>query len=403
MRDVSPLLSNRNPSKVEKKHNPALDGVRGLAIALVLLCHGTYYFIPSSYRSVWLINSLTVGWMGVDLFFVLSGFLITGILLETVDAQNRARSFYARRVLRIFPIYYLVLVSFVVARFFFSSVRNVVPFDGWRDILAYFAYFPNWLPLWHNGQLPISVIAHFWSLGVEEQFYFIWPFIIWRLRNPRKMLVLAVSGCVLMLVLRFALMLRFGSGIWYMSLPMTRGDGLLMGAGIAAWTSMGKRVRPSVALLAFVVGAGYLIVMSVRNPQFWDVNQGFWLLTLGLSAVPLMWGATVATAAMPDSSLLALWRLRPLRTLGKYSYGIYVYHVPIYYAGYWTVLERFRIHGHLSNVFALVSLGCVMLASLGVAVLSYHLIEARFLRLKSYFAPVSHERVQESRLVTVRA
>src|SRR5208282_2425862 len=152
----------------------ALDGVRGLAIVAVMLTHISIQQVP---LHPLLRGTLALGWSGVDLFFVLSGFLITGILLDTRQCPNYFRSFYARRVLRIFPLYYGFL-TFALLVFPYIVSPDFMPAPSHRWL--YVCYVANWLPhaQWH-------VLSHFWSLCVEEQFYFIWPLLI-LLVSPRR-------------------------------------------------------------------------------------------------------------------------------------------------------------------------------------------------------------------------
>ena len=171
---------------------PELDGLRAIAIILVFLHHSRAQLPVVNMTTFYLGWYFGQGWMGVDLFFVLSGFLITGILLETRETSNYFTGFYARRVLRIFPLYYLVLTAVIVG----GSLLNVpkitatlpVPQDRW----LYFCYLMNWVGLW-RGHFGANSIGHFWSLAVEEQFYLVWPLIVWMVR-PRTVRGLPVDS-----------------------------------------------------------------------------------------------------------------------------------------------------------------------------------------------------------------
>src|SRR5687767_2907742 len=159
---------------------PALDGLRGIAIILVMLHHFTYYR-PNSGIDAQIASVLFFGWAGVDLFFVLSGFLITGILLDTRDSKRYFSTFYARRTLRIFPLYYLVLLlAFVVLPKFPALHPVLLGQVGPVDLPP---QWPYWLYLtnfsiadggWVHGWVDVA-----WSLAIEEQFYLVWPLMIW--------------------------------------------------------------------------------------------------------------------------------------------------------------------------------------------------------------------------------
>jgi len=172
---------------LSRRNLPGLDGVRGLAILAVMLTHISLQTIA---LNPMLRGLFALGWSGVDLFFVLSGFLITGILLDTHQCANYFRSFYARRVLRIFPLYFgFLTVALLVFPYVVSPEFMPAPSHRWM----YVCYVANWLPhaQWH-------VLTHFWSLCVEEQFYFIWPLVV-LLFGPRRLLPL-IAGLELTMV-----------------------------------------------------------------------------------------------------------------------------------------------------------------------------------------------------------
>jgi peptidoglycan/LPS O-acetylase OafA/YrhL len=212
--------ASRAPATARPNHVwvPALDGLRGLAILIVVLYHcRTVGRPPRAIASLF-----EIGWTGVDLFFVLSGFLITGILLDSRSASNYFSSFYARRVLRIFPLYYLALSLVLLG----GSLRLLPSGDHAGTPAWYFIYAQNW------KFVDVPFLGHFWSLAVEEQFYFLWPLIVY-LFPERRVLQIAIAGSVIAIPLRSVLL---SSGInpnyiyWN---TFTRMDALLMGAACA--------------------------------------------------------------------------------------------------------------------------------------------------------------------------
>jgi peptidoglycan/LPS O-acetylase OafA/YrhL len=173
---------------------PALDGIRGIAILCVMLYHFTFYggIEPTLIVDKVYYHTALVGWFGVDLFFVLSGFLITGILYDTASAPQYFRNFYARRVLRIFPLYYGTL-----AVFFFLIPLVIDISDTFeellRDQLWYWSYLVNVqiaLEYWPS----FFALGHFWSLAVEEQFYLVWPLVVFFLK--RRSLIAICVVCI---------------------------------------------------------------------------------------------------------------------------------------------------------------------------------------------------------------
>ncbi len=169
-------------------HLPALDGVRGLAILLVLLFHFVAQTTVTNRFEAAVNGVLSYGLLGVDLFFVLSGFLITGILYDTRDDPAYFRSFYMRRVLRIFPLYYgvLAVVFFVIP---LVPVLRGSEIAGLRDRQAWAWLYGVNVYLAIQGAWDLSYLTHFWSLAVEEHFYFVWPLVVWMLASKPRILM----------------------------------------------------------------------------------------------------------------------------------------------------------------------------------------------------------------------
>jgi peptidoglycan/LPS O-acetylase OafA/YrhL len=218
-----PVGDNASPAAFVSSHKfTALDGVRGIAILAVFLHHNAWRIAPTNKFQIILSGLMTLGWSGVDLFFVLSGFLITGILLDSRRAKNYFLSFYVRRALRIFPLYYaFLLIAFALFPSLVASDWLPVAGDRW----IYFCYLTNWLALW-KGPWRHSVLAHLWSLAVEEQFYLCWPLLVWMLRPTMLFSALLVGEGSLI-----------GGRIWWLlvhgpsqAVANLRMDGLLLGA-----------------------------------------------------------------------------------------------------------------------------------------------------------------------------
>jgi peptidoglycan/LPS O-acetylase OafA/YrhL len=203
---------------------PSLDGLRGIAILLVFLFH----YFPRDHRDP-LSALASLGWSGVDLFFVLSGFLITGILTDTRDAPNRFKAFYLRRILRLFPVYFVAVSIVVVGTHFLRGYRN------WMDI-PFFFYGSNIVELLpHSVSIfpPYFNCQHFWSLALEEQFYSIWPFVVFFVPSRRTLIRVCVCGILGALTLRvIATALGLPLFVSYIELP-ARMDSLLIGALLA--------------------------------------------------------------------------------------------------------------------------------------------------------------------------
>ncbi|HYP87615.1 MAG TPA: acyltransferase [Polyangiaceae bacterium] len=371
-------------------HVAELDGVRGIAIAMVMALHFICSQVgePQS-RVEQLAGRLTAyGTWGVDLFFVLSGFLITGILWDTRGSGRYFASFYARRTLRIFPLYYATLLVLIVLvpRGLLERVApdalEIRALQGWL-----WPYLTN-VYIAKSGGFNVPYISHFWTLAVEEHFYLVWPFVVGLLARSAVLWVSIVAAVA-------ALSLRIVAGYvgWneYVPLVLTpfRLDALCIGAclalavrGPAGFAGMGR-----IAKLGLVASAAGVLATSL-----WHVVRPAAVPALPAreTFLALMFGFAIVLACWADGPawFKALLRLRFLRLLGKYSYGLYVFHGIIAFA--------FVRHGTLGFFARLVgshSLGLFVQAAFGsvvsmlIAWLSYEYLESRFLRLKVRFEP----------------
>ncbi len=341
-------------------------------------------------------RAASYGVWGVDLFFVLSGFLITGILDDARSQPRYFTNFYARRSLRIFPLYYLVLTSVVLLNCLGAS-RYVPELSQISEVQAWFWTYTVNFYLPHTGDFSVPYISHFWSLAIEEQFYLAWPWLV-GLSSRRQAMRAAVGLSVLALVLRIVLPLGGLDRLYPMLLTPCRLDALCVGAWLAlairdeGWAARVARRAP----LALTIAGGlvallsvWLILLEKADPTLHAVRG---------TAVAVFFGTTICLAASHDGPRLLKSFLRAgwLRSLGKYSYGLYVYHGILGW------------HFHHIDLFAVCTtavgsrwLGLLTSASLGVglslaiAVLSFHCFEAPFLRLKRFF---NYERTSKSTL-----
>jgi peptidoglycan/LPS O-acetylase OafA/YrhL len=360
---------------------PALDGLRGVAVLLVLTFHFAHIGGAGGAVERALLGATRAGWAGVDLFFVLSGFLITGILLDARGGQGYFRAFYARRVLRIFPLHYAYLaVLFLVLPLLLPAVDVRRDTQGWL-----WSYLGNVLFAREGGFHASPFTGHFWSLAVEEQFYLLWPLVVWLL--PRRRLALLCLGLVAgAFALRFAIhRTTFNATAAYVLTP-ARMDALGMGALVAVavreptWWPRARRAAPGVlAAAAAAVGAVWArqggLFGGDPAVQVW----AFGPLAAGFAAVLVL---ALDGAGSPAFTRGLSWR--PLRTAGKYGYGLYVLHYPAFLAleaaGITSGVLAGRLGGRVAGIAAFVALaGAVSFAG---AWLSWHALEKHFLRWK---------------------
>jgi peptidoglycan/LPS O-acetylase OafA/YrhL len=350
--------------------------LRGAAVLAVLLHHLSFYCPVNSAFAERLKNVLYGGWCGVDLFFVLSGFLITGILLDTKHAENYFRAFYARRALRILPAYYAALTILVLAAKGSAVLDAALPLR--QNRILYFFYLNNWWALMHGKWSP-NILGHFWSLAVEEQFYLFWPLMPWLLPRQKVALV-AIAGFVLAPVIRVVLYAHWGAIRDIVENPICRMDTLLMGAllaGIVRSSKDAKRCRQLLPFLALAL-AGTIAAASSSDSARAEL--------LIFSALALAFGSVVLETFLTRNLSTKLQRILcfpPLRFLGKYSYGMYLYHIPLLWV--WVTCVPALKPMQSLPAFILFSCGVTAL-TIAVAKLSFDYFEIRFLNMKPKFA-----------------
>jgi len=364
---------------------PALDGLRGIAILLVMLHHFTYYR-PTEGTDALIGSVIFFGWTGVDLFFVLSGFLITGILLDTRGSERYFTTFYARRTLRIFPLYYLVLfIAFVVLPRFPALHLVLMGQHSSPPQWPYWIYGTNFLIAdrgWVHGWVDIS-----WSLAIEEQFYLIWPLVIW-ISPPRAVAVLCAAIIVAEPVARVWARESMMQALPLYVLTWFRLDGLAVGALLAVAQRSGllpslDRWAP-VVIIAAVAG---LIAASIWGGHTWWWNRQ--MQQYGYSLIAVTAGAMLVTAInRPADSLWprmlsAGW----LRAFGKYSYSLYLTHAPVMRAVREYVFnpEDYPTLAIAPWIGQVLFYGAATAPAFALAWLSWRLFEAPILRLKARF------------------
>jgi peptidoglycan/LPS O-acetylase OafA/YrhL len=369
-------------------HIPVLDGIRGTAILAVLLFH----FIAPENRNG--LANATVSWvfaygsLGVDLFFVLSGFLITGILYDSRTDTHYFRNFYMRRLLRIFPLYYGVLVVIFLAlplvpQLRLSELTALQAHQAWAWLYAVNIYLAI-----HDGWV-LSYIEHFWSLAVEEQFYLIWPLAVWLLAaRPRLFLAFSFLTAAASFVGRIAASLAGAGPVVTEVLTPFQLDALAIGGFLAVYLRQPGGEAGARRLMAPLSIAGLALLVIQFSARHLTLH-GSALEAVRGGAFHLLLAALLLKGLLghASSALSRFLRSRPLALLGKYSYGLYVYHhfFSYYFASHHTDLllaARLRCS---SMAALLLQAGAGIAASVIIAWLSYEFFEKRFLRMKRYW------------------
>jgi peptidoglycan/LPS O-acetylase OafA/YrhL len=367
---------------------PGLDGVRGIAFLLVFFLHTDYIYI---------------GWVGVQLFFVLSGFLITDILLrmkEKFSAGDYFKKFYGRRFLRIFPLYYLyLLIMFVVATILISYDYHKNYMELFKEQIPYaLAYVYNFYNASSSFSGESSLIGHLWSLSTEEQFYIFWPLLI--LLTPKKHLkklfvAAIVAGPLFRMAVSFIFKyydLQFLNPDYMIVtyvLPFSHLDAFGLGAFISRFEIPRARVQFFILLLLLpVIG----FATTYWSTGEWGASTAFgfpWPLGGDMKQI---WGYVYLNyiftlfiyLVVREKFLVRILDNRFLSYLGKISYGLYVYHFAIV----WFV-RRIRDLGIQEQVAKPLSLVISAVLVYTVAAISYRYFEKPILDLKDRFFPLS--------------
>jgi peptidoglycan/LPS O-acetylase OafA/YrhL len=367
----------------------ALDGLRGIAVLLVMIFH---YCEPLYHKQTIfskIVFKLThFGWCGVDLFFVLSGFLITGILLDAKGSDRYFSTFYIRRTLRIFPLYYGILaICFLVVPLFgnYKSIEDNAVVSHQQALWCYYTNIDIVRHGWvENGDY--LNMSHFWSLAVEEQFYIVWPFIVWVC--SRRMLI---GTCVICIcgALLFRTWYAYGLGNTAAAslLMQCRIDALAWGA-LAAMFVRGARGATSIerpAKCMLFISAFVLISICVKFRCF-PAGEPL-VLTIGLSALAIFFTALVIVAVLSTSQSWfgRVCRNDALRSTGRIAYGLYVFHYLIHpFLLPILTFSGFHVPYVLAAIMYLLS---AFAAAFTISWLSWHMYEKHFLRLKDRLAP----------------
>lgn len=311
---------------------PELDGIRGVAIVLVLIYHYAIqtYTMPTGSLGYYVLMPGRLGWTGVDFFFVLSGFLIGGILLDARDSRNYFRVFYTRRFFRIVPIY----AVFLFCLFVLAGVNNahLLPGRAWvtKGLFPWYTYaffLQNFWIAFGNSWGP-SASSITWSLAVEEQFYLTLPFLV-RFLNRKRLIQILLEGLILAPVLRTMLYALWPTALnsWFVLMPC-RADALLFGvlAAIALrdphsklWLENHRKL-----ILASILTLAALVPVLTK---MYFAPYGLLTASLGLSCIAALYTTILVYALLFSSSIIGrLLRLGWLRWLGGIAYGVYLFH-----------------------------------------------------------------------------
>ena len=314
----------------------------------------------------------------MHLFFVLSGFLITGALLDSKKSPNYYTSFFGRRVLRIFPLYYLMLIAVLVIWPLVGTQEERL-----RETAQYQA--PLWLFL-QNWTMPLGYdvkgLSHFWSLAVEEQFYLVWPFVVMRL-STRGLVKVCAALVVIALAVRSVFWGIGASPEWSYSFTICRMDALAMGAALAALLRMPGSVEYFERNRRAVLGVAFIVPVACALITHDYYREGLVTQIVGYPLLGAAFAALILIAVLDSGErngwLIRAMNMKWLRACGKYSFAMYVFHFPLNRYVFAPMVE------HAGHVRMMLYAIAMIPVSFVVGFLSWHLIEKHFLKLKKYF------------------
>ncbi len=397
--------ADKPKAPTDRFYVPQLDGLRFCAFLLVFIHHIAILqicFGPRSPLTPYILRLQQFGWCGVDLFLVLSAFLITTLLLLEYDRHKdiSVRGFYLRRMLRIWPLYYLMTAAsfylFPLLEFYappWASVHHVGMIKEYA--LPYFTLFGNYAA-GAKGYPPVMTLAVLWTVTLEEQFYLVWPLLFWALLRVRRGFWWITLGALLALSVGLRMYLRTHTAhpyIW--TYTPARLDPLLMGIAVAIWRHR-HAARPGWLFPALKTLLGGAIVGTITLGPGIETHSKWvvWQFLATAVGFALILDAVLSLQRNPFSWILSR---RPLVWLGKLTYGLYVYHI----VGMQLADRLIRVlhPAHWPKtpaVSALLRFTLALGLTLLLAALSYRLFESHFLRLKDRFSRVKSRPVAKS-------
>ena len=371
------MTDRANPARTEgsgASHRTALDGVRALAIIGVMLVHAGAPGFGS-------------GWIGVDLFFVLSGFLITTLLAMESSASGTIAyvPFMARRALRLMPAYFVYALFITLLVWAWpDSVRSEN--GGWNAAgftAALWTYTINFVPqggIW-NGQ---NLTVHLWSLAVEQQYYLVWPIVILALHSRAATLRWVGVALAVCLTATFVL---FPAGLYKNTMLYTRGFSLVIASTLALWVFHNPQLARFRAFNRVIDATGIVLLLALAAAPYvsgWPEERIHSVFIPSLVCVFAVWVARLWSVS-GDNWPRRLLQARSLVYVGKVSYGIYLYHEAVRVA-VWFTLKPWMAHWPSGVGFA-TRLAVYFVISFALAAVSYEFLEKKFLRLAGRFRP----------------
>jgi peptidoglycan/LPS O-acetylase OafA/YrhL len=371
-----------------KRYVPCLEGLRGYGFLLVFCGH---YFLPDqlahpgTIRLKLVTAMASMGLFAVPAFFVLSGYLIGGILYDTRHREGFFPVFYTRRILRVFPVFYVTLLGILI----YNTLYRI-PYD--YHFWVHFLYIQNLLPSYIQQHSSHVSMIHFWSLAVEEQFYLLWPLVVWLFPERKKLISIATCLIALSCMLRIAAPFFVSSPKAIAWFTPTRADAILLGVILALirHDPIYERIKPF-AKWVMLAGGATAATLAIIKGASWSMTfagEEVWIPLVNFTS------AAVIIAVMEEGTLInRLCSQKWICWLGSLSYSLYVFHLT--YAMFFMVWVTPHLEQYMRQSFAVLTSGLLAFClTLLLSIISYLVIERPVLNMKQTvrYGPAQPER-----------
>jgi peptidoglycan/LPS O-acetylase OafA/YrhL len=362
---------------IHQNYIPELDGLRGIAILLVV----TFHYFP-------FLKIFSLGWIGVDLFFVLSGYLITSRLIFTLGDKKYFSVFYKNRALRIVPLYYATLICFYLIINIMVKEENIGMFQFYNDHIPSFVLFlENWSFIF-TKQMHENHLQHFWTLAIEEQFYLIWPLLIYFFFQKSFFIKTLFISIVLIILLRSFLFFKYqGDELICFYNTFCRMDSFIIGGLLFFFHERSSKIDFKFILPAIIIIISVAITFSGTH------SSSLFFSTIGYTLIAIFFAGIIHIAIKKKNNhLKAFLNRKWLINFGKISYGLYIFHCIILLFFRNKIAQYLSTHFSISNSISLgISLSLCLLISITLSVISYFYFEMFFLKRKLQPKPLNEK------------
>ena len=381
------IISGRKVELIDKEfeHIPSLDGVRGLSLLLVIGFHlqlfGMLAALPLQLQLI-----ASISWVSVDMFFVLSGFLITSILLRTRESPHYFKNFYVRRILRILPLYYLALfIIFVICPNF--SIGSTSDFSKIYDNKFWFLFYIQNIYIATRHEFFAFGINDLWTLAIEEQFYIVWPLFIYFIQK-KWLKATAITIITMVLLMRIVLVCNDVNWSFNYYFTLCRIDSICFGAlgAILLHENYTKQQLTTIVRILTIISITGLGIIFYKQEGFL-ISQNY-TSSIGFTFIDALFFVLIIKLASGKMSILKkMFEFPFLRFIGKISYCMYIIHNPLIqfsklYIIPITKTNDFFYRSLTGNIVFVIIYLCIIIS---ISLISWHLFEKWFLKLKRYF------------------